>query len=118
MFAALAFSLCADASAQMYKCRDAAGKITYSSQECAEIGLKPGGEVPERITVTPAYQPPPAPAATRPVPPRAGEKRDSPASQVPEPERKADPERCCFTVKTARGTATHCNDKPEEDARK
>jgi hypothetical protein len=118
MFAALAFSLCADASAQMYKCRDAAGKITYSSQECAEIGLKPGGEVPERITVTPAYQPPPAPAATRPVPPRAGEKRDSPASQVPEPERKADPERCCFTVKTAKGTATHCNDKPEEDARK
>lgn len=40
----------------LYKCTD--GKsITYSSSSCEKIGLKPGGEVRDRLTVVPGAQP-------------------------------------------------------------
>lgn len=103
------------AAAQTFKCTDAAGKVTYSSTTCSELGLKDGGEVPDRINVNPAYRPPrsgesretraPAAPAAAPQAPDAG----TPAAVDP-----AKPERRCFTVRTPTGTATRCNDKPEE----
>jgi hypothetical protein len=96
-----------DAAAQVFKCLDAAGKVTYSSAACKTLGLKDAGEVQNRIQVTPAFQPPaqrPArPAEDRPV-----------ATGKPAAEGEQKPERRCFTVTTAKGTATRCNDKPEE----
>src|SRR4249920_1195376 len=67
-FAASAAALCAHAAADgMYKCKDAAGKITYAGKECHLLGLMPGGEVTGRASVTPALKPPPPqPAAPRP----------------------------------------------------
>jgi hypothetical protein len=97
----------------MYKCKDAAGKITYSGKECHLIGLTDAGEVTGRASVTPAVRPPAASAAQTGAPVRAPAR--APASQgaakAPVP-----PERRCFTVKTAKGTATRCNDVPEEPA--
>ncbi len=50
----------------VYKCLD--GKsVTYSSTPCDKLGLKPGGEVADRVTTfqspVPAKKPAPAPAA-------------------------------------------------------
>lgn len=111
LIAALALSFCAQAAAQgMFKCRDAAGKITYAGDECAKLGLKPAGEVQERSSVAPAYKPP-APAA-RPKPAAAG-KPPVPAAQQGA-EAPPTREKRCFTVKTATGMATRCNDPAEE----
>ena len=96
-----------EAAAQMFKCTDAAGKVTYSSAKCSELGLKDAGEVKDRIQVTPAFQPP----AQRPA--RAAEDRPV-VTQKPAAEEEKKPERRCFTVKTAKGTVTRCNDKPDE----
>jgi len=102
------------AGAQLFKCADARGKITYTGTKCSELGLKDVGEVPERINVSPAYRAP-AGSASRPPPP-------TPAAQTPEPPKPAadgeeqNPNRRCFTVAVGKGkTATRCNDKPEED---
>ncbi len=109
--AASAAALCAQAAAQdMHKCKDAAGKITYTGSECQLLGLTPAGEVAGRANVTPALkfppQPPAAPAAAAPpAPAQAPDSSDSAASQ--------DPARRCFTVKTAKGTSTRCNDAQE-----
>ncbi|MGQ0509088.1 MAG: DUF4124 domain-containing protein [Betaproteobacteria bacterium] len=116
LLTALAIAFGTEAGAQMFKCQDAAGKITYSSQPCAEIGLKSAGEVQEKVNVAPAYKPPPAPKppptqARPPAKPAAG-----PAAA--EPEKKKEPERRCFVVKTPTGTATRCNDVPEEKEKK
>jgi len=102
--------LCTAAAAQgMYKCKDAAGKITYSGKECHLIGLTDAGEVTGRASVTPAVKPARASAAQTDAPAKA-----APASQgtakAPVP-----PERRCFTFKTAKGTATRCNDTPEAE---
>ena len=40
----------------LYKCTDG-NSITYSSSTCEKIGLKPGGEVRDRLTVIPGGQP-------------------------------------------------------------
>ena len=54
----LAFGLC-DAFAaephksETYKCRDRAGKITYSNSTCESQGLKSAGPVRDRTTVIP-----------------------------------------------------------------
>ena len=96
-----------DAAAQLFKCTDAAGKVTYSSAKCSELGLKDAGEVKDRIQVTPAFQPP------APRPARAAEERPV-VTQKPAAEEEKKPERRCFTVKTAKGTVTRCNDKPDE----
>ena len=109
LVALLACLLCVAAAAQdMYKCKDAAGKITYSGKECALIGLTSAGEVTGRASVTPAYKPPaPKPAA----PAKAVRPAEQSAAKAP-----VAPEKRCFTVKTAKGTATRCNDTAEEDS--
>lgn len=87
----------------LYKCRDAAGKITYAGRECAQLGLKDAGEIKDAMSSSPAL----------PVPKPAPEAAPSPASQAAAPakdeEKKAEAERRCF--KTAKGY--RCNDKPD-----
>jgi hypothetical protein len=102
--AAIALAAAQAGAQQVYKCQDAAGKVTYASNPCAELGMRSAGEVKESINVAPAQKVPPRPAA----PP--------PAAQAvpPDAEKAAEPERRCFTVKTAKGVATRCNDKPED----
>jgi hypothetical protein len=113
VLAACALLLSGELAAQTFKCTDALGKITYSGKKCSDLGLKDAGEVKDRINVNPAYRPPtaetrstrssaPAPAAAAPTP-------------VPPPaaaEESANPDRRCFTVKTAKGNVTRCNDTP------
>ena len=113
---ALALLLPAAAGAQMFKCTDRAGKITYSSQACSEIGLSSAGEVRDTVTVVPA---PPMPPKPKP----GAEKPASPASMAPpaptaDAAKKGEPERRCFQIKTAKGFATRCNDAPEDEAKK
>jgi hypothetical protein len=103
---AIALATAQAGAQQVYKCQDAAGKVTYASQPCADLGMRSGGEVKESINVAPAQKVPPRPAAPAP----------SPAARAAPPKaaKAAEPERRCFTVKTAKGVATRCNDKPEE----
>ena len=107
LVAALAFWACAPLQAQtLYKCQDAKGKITYSGQECGGLGLKPAGEVKGETNVVPSQ---PAPFTG------SGVVRQPMVEAPPEAaeEKKQEPERRCFTVKTAKGVATRCNDTPE-----
>jgi hypothetical protein len=102
-------------AAQTFKCTNAAGRITYSGTNCSELGLKDAGEVKDRLNVNPAYKPP-APATRPPLSsaPAAASKApntEAPASADAEP---ANSERRCFTVHTAKGNVTRCNDKPDE----
>ena len=103
----LAMTLAASASAQMYKCVSAAGKVTYSSSTCASLGLKDAGEVRDQLNLSPAQRvvplnsPPPAGAA-----PAASATGGAGATAKPATE----PERRCF--KTAKGM--RCNDDPPE----
>jgi hypothetical protein len=106
---AFALAFCAAAPAQtMYKCKNASGRITYAAQECKELGLTDAGEIRGDINISPAMKTPPAAKAA----PRA----PAPVAETPsaEPEAAAEPKRRCFTVKTAKGFATRCNDDPEE----
>jgi hypothetical protein len=98
-----------DAAAQTFKCLDQAGKTTYSSTRCAELGLKEAGEVQDRINVSPAYRPPPAPAS----PPKASAPAAAPSEAAQA--KPAEPERRCFTVKTAKGNVTRCGEKQGEE---
>jgi hypothetical protein len=102
--AAIALASAQAGAQQVYKCQDAAGKVTYASNPCAELGMRSAGEVKESINVAPAQRVPPRPAA----PPPAAQ------AAPPDVETAAEPERRCFTVKTAKGVATRCNDKPED----
>ena len=95
---------------QVYKCQDAAGKITYASHACDKLGMQSAGEVKQSINVAPAYKAPPRPAARAPAP---AEKAAPPKPE--KTEKAAEPERRCFTVKTAKGVVTRCNDKPQDD---
>ncbi|MEA3192537.1 MAG: hypothetical protein QOD26_870 [Betaproteobacteria bacterium] len=103
---------CHEAAAQTFKCTDAAGKVTYASSRCAELGLKDAGEVKERIQVTPA---PPQPAP-RPSPASAARASDTPKPPAAGKAESEDPDRRCFTVKTAKGSVTRCNDRPDDKA--
>jgi len=85
------------------KCRDAPGKITYSSEPCESLGLKNEGEVPNRVTVAPATKVPP-----RAAPPAAPVQAPAAAPAVPPKAEAESDERRCF--KTAGGT--RCNDVP------
>jgi hypothetical protein len=107
----VALPLCAQASAaQMFKCKDADGRITYAGRECSELGLSSAGEVKGRASVTPALKAPPArPAAPRPAAAAADATPPAQGSEAASPP----PARRCFTVKTAKGTAERCNDVPE-----
>ena len=107
--AILALALCAQAAApQMFKCKDAAGRITYAGRECSELGLSSAGEIKDRTSVTPALEAPAAPPAV----PDAADKVAAPPSQSSEGA-PAITRNKCFTVKTAKGTAERCNDVPE-----
>jgi len=112
IFAASALLLSGELAAQTFKCANAAGKITYSGTKCCELGLKDAGEVKDRLNVNPAYRPParaiesprsPAPAA------RVPDTETPPAAAEP-----VKPERRCFTVRSAKGNVTRCNDNPDE----
>ena len=106
---AFALAFCAAASAQtMFKCKNASGRITYTAQECKELGLKDAGEVKGEVNVAPADRPAPRPKAARAPAPVA----ETPSS-TPEP--ATEPKRRCFTVKTAKGFATRCNDDPDAE---
>src|SRR5262245_12286784 len=104
-FAILALLACTSAGAQTYNCEGADGKVTYGDKPCAP-GKKDEGKVPDHLSTTPAPKkrqaasPPPADKADKPQAKRAA------AKPAPQPERR------CFTVKTATGTATRCNDDP------
>ena len=112
LVAVCAMLVCHSAAAQLFKCVDAGGKTTYSSSKCSELGLKDGGEIRDRLQVTPA-PPPSARRAATPTPAPAPQVQPKPAAA----EEPAKPERRCFTVKNAKGgTFTRCNDKPDESA--
>jgi hypothetical protein len=52
--AALIYFACFPLAAQpLYKCADAAGRITYASERCDKQGLREVGPVRERTTVVP-----------------------------------------------------------------
>lgn len=106
---ATAWFVAAPAGAQeAYKCRDAAGKITYSSRDCASQGLKDAGEIKDNLQVTPAVKVAPRPAAA-PSPAQA-KPAPQPAKQAAQEPEKAKERRCFKTPKGYR-----CNDVPEED---
>ena len=107
-FAIAGLTLCQAAAAQMFKCTDATGKITYSSQTCAEMGLKDAGEVKDRLQITPA---PPPMKRTAPPPTREPEVAAKPPAEEP-----AKPERRCFTTSVKGKSVTRCNDTPDEKA--
>ena len=89
----------------MYKCTDAAGRISYSSTECSALGLKDAGEVKDRLNTSPAYKPPPG-STSRPAPEAAAPAAPEPAAEPPE--------RRCFTSTVKGRSVTRCNDKPDE----
>ncbi len=111
--ALLAGLLCSAAAAQnMYKCKDTAGKITYSGKECELIGLIDAGPVMGRASVQPALSVP-ARSATPPAPQPSVRPPVQSAAKAPE-----EPEKRCFTVKTAKGSSTRCNEAPEGEPEK
>ena len=122
VLAGVALLLPAVAGAQTYKCVDAAGKVTYSGASCGDLGLKDAGEVRNKINISPAQKvappapaPAPAPAPKKAPVPAAAKAPAVPADLPPDTiidEGRTDGKRC-FTVKTAKGVATRCNDKPE-----
>ncbi len=113
---------------ELYKCKNAAGKITYSGQECSQIGLTSAGEVKGKTNITPALKFPAPPIeargtagqASKPAPgvPATGGSGAAAAAAAPAAQPVAageeDPNRRCFSVKTAKGTSTRCNDVPEK----
>jgi len=114
VFLLLALLSGAAATQGMYKCKDAAGKITYSGRECHLIGLTDAGEVTGRAVVTPIVKS--VPSKPAPAPEDAAKKTPDAASQTTAKAKDAaEPERRCFTVKTAKGATTRCNDKPEAE---
>jgi hypothetical protein len=51
LLAALTVAWSGGVFAQVFKCADAAGDITYSSTRCGAMGLKDAGEIRDRLTV-------------------------------------------------------------------
>jgi hypothetical protein len=104
--------------AQTFKCVDALGKITYSGKQCSDLGLKDAGEVKDRLNVQPVPPAYKAPAQSRSETTRRAPRAEASEapSAPPAPTESTDPERerRCFTVKTAKGNVTRCNDQPPE----
>jgi hypothetical protein len=118
ILAATALLLSAGLAAQTFKCTNADGKITYSGTKCSDLGLKDAGEVKNRLNVNPAYRPP-ATEGRRPVSPPPAATPESRNTGAPAPAEEAanpaaPPDRRCFTVSTAKGNVTRCNDRPSE----
>jgi hypothetical protein len=121
ILATSALLLSGELAAQTFKCTNAAGKITYSGTSCGELGLKDAGEVEDRLNVSPAYLPPTpavgAPRLSAPAAAPAPVPAPVPATDSDAPDaasEPANPARRCFTVHTANGNVTRCNDKPDE----
>ncbi len=70
---------------ETYKCRDRAGKITYSNSTCESQGLKPAGPVRDRTTVIPGAARPSEKQRTEPT-----RNRSRPAPPAEPPETKGD----------------------------
>jgi len=93
----LAFAFFDAVATETYKCRDRAGRITYSNSTCESQGLKSAGAVRDRTTVIPGAPRPtetrraePAPKRSRAAPPvprkeRAEKIEDAQASDAAEP---------------------------------
>jgi uncharacterized protein DUF4124 len=92
------------AAAQMFKCTNAAGKITYSGTKCGDLGLKDAGEVKDRVSVNPAYQPPKAAPRQQPPAPRAA----TPPSPQPATARRDDDDNSCEAQKRRYLEAAEC----------
>ena len=117
----LAWFVFSTAAAQgMFKCKDAAGKITYSGKECHLMGLDSAGDVTGRASVVPAVKVPPrAPAPTR----TAAQAPAAAGQSAAKDKETGDPENRCFkvsrVVKTAKGnttvTSTRCKGQPDEE---
>jgi len=103
-----ALMLCQGAMAQPFKCTDAAGKTTYSSMSCSDLGLKDAGEVKDRIQVTPALKVPPSR-------PSSASQNEPPARPAGAETPAAPPDRRCFTTTVKGKSVTRCNDKPGEE---
>jgi hypothetical protein len=110
--AALALLLSGELAAQTFKCTNPDGKITYSGTKCGDLGLKDAGEVKDKLNVSPAYKPPPGATESRPPPAPAAVQAPIPETPAAD-EEAANPNRRCFTVKTAKGNVTRCNEKPD-----
>ena len=118
--AALTLAFCAHAQAQMFKCSDAAGKITYSSEDCKKIGLAPAGPIKEnQVTVAPSLKPK---AATPPKVKPGAESSEGP-TDYSEFKQQLDKEKNkdggtrkprCFIVQTPMGNTTKCLDKADQ----
>jgi hypothetical protein len=106
-----ALLLCHELAAQTFKCTDAAGKVTYSGMKCKELGLKDAGEVKDRLNVNPASRPTARETESPPPPAPAARAQNT---EIPAAAAEPTPDRRCFTVRTAKGKVTRCNDKPEE----
>ncbi len=113
ILAVSALLLSGELAAQTFKCTNAAGKITYSGTKCGDLGLKDAGEVKDRLNVNPAYRPP-ARTSDSPRPPAPAAKIPSAEMPAAAAEPAAQPDRRCFTVRTAKGNVTRCNDTPDE----
>lgn len=81
----------------MFKCKDAAGKITYSSEDCGKMGLDPAGGVKERVITQTTRKPQPLPA----LPPDLENPR-APAKE------SADGDEKCAIIMTPFGYRKHC----------
>ena len=112
ILAVSALLLLGELAAQTFKCTNAAGKVTYSGIKCSELGLKDAGEVKDRLNVNPAYRPPARAIESPPSPAPAAK---APSTEMPAADAEpAKGERRCFTVHTAKGNVTRCNDSPNE----
>jgi hypothetical protein len=110
--AVLLLSIPALACAQdLYKCRSADGKITYSNSTCASLRLQPAGEVKGQVSVTPAVKSPVSEARARPPAqaPTQPTAQAEPVKQRASADGETEVERRCF--KTANGT--RCNENPD-----
>ena len=112
ILAIVALALSQGAMAQLFKCTDKAGKTTYTSRPCQDFGLKDGGEIKDRLQVTPA--PPPSVRPTSRPSPAQQAAPAAPSAAAPAEDKK--PERRCFTTTVKGRTVTRCNDKPDEPA--
>ena len=97
-----------EVAAQTFKCTDAAGKISYTSMKCSDLGLKDAGEVKDRIQVTPAPPTAPQPSAG------ARSRNDDQPAAKPATAEPQSPDRRCFTTTVKGKSVTRCNDKPDE----
>lgn len=120
IFAAAALLFSGNLAAQTYKCVDAKGKVTYTGSKCSDLRLKDAGEVKDRLQVGPgdraaskAASAPARPAAANPGT-RTAEAPPAPPDASATPAKAEGDDRRCFTVKTAKGTATRCGDKQDE----